>query len=176
MKIINISDKEISYILNLAKKRHDAKPNSIKNTGILIDRNKFNPIENYLPHFIGLLGEYAWAKHTNQNIDEDIYLIRDAEDFNGEEVKTITYYGDGQPELKVKVQEYKTKKPNKYILARTDRNKILKILHADLHKSLQIELLGQISREDFDQKKTQKQYGPNNPLNYVVSLSNMNTI
>ncbi|NDB28158.1 hypothetical protein EB151_01255, partial [archaeon] len=119
---------------------------------------------------------YAWAKHTNQNIDEDIYLIRDAEDFNGEEVKTITYYGDGQPELKVKVQEYKTKKPNKYILARTNRNKILKILHTDLHKSLEIELLGQISREDFDQKKIQKQYGPNNPLNYVVSLSNMNTI
>lgn len=176
MKNIFISKIEIDYLLDLAKKRHDVKPKNIKNTGILISRDKSNPIEDYLPHFIGLLGEYAWAKHTNQNIDEDIYLIRDSEDFNGEEIKTITYFGNGEPELKVKVKEYESKIPNKYILARTDKTKILKVLNSNYSENIKIELLGEISRKDFDIKKIKKCYGYNNPMNYVVGLSNMNTI
>lgn len=173
MKIIKISQKEINFILNLAKKRHDAKPSSIKNTGILISRNISNPLENYLPHFIGLVGEYAWAKHTNQNVDEEIYEIRDSEDFNGEEIKTITYFGAGEPELKIKVNEYQSKKPKKYILARTDKQKILKVLNSNSDDSINVELLGEISRNEFETKKVKKCYGFNNPMNYVVSLSNM---
>lgn len=176
MKTIQISNKEINYILNLAKKRHDAKPKSIKNTGILINRDISNPLENYLPHFIGLLGEYAWAKHTNQEVDEEIYEIRDTQDFNGEEIKTITYFGSGEPELKIKVTEYQTKTPKKYILARTDKQKILKALNNDFNNSINVELLGEISRIEFETKKIKKCYGFNNPMNYVVSLSNMKQI
>jgi hypothetical protein len=176
MKIITISKKEINYVLSLAKKRHDAKPNSIKNTGILIDRNINNPIENYLPHFIGIVGEYAWGKHTNRSVDEDIYEIRDSEDFDGEEIKTITYYGGGEPELKIKVTEFDSKKPKKYILARTNKEKILKALTVNTENSIDIELLGVISRNDFDKNKVKKRYGFNNPLNYIVGLSKMNEV
>lgn len=176
MTIIKLDKKEIDYVLSLAKKRHDAKPSNIKNSGILIDRDVSNPLEDYLPHFIGLVGEYAWAKHTKREVDENIYTIRDNEDFNGEEVKTITYYGDGEPELKVKLKEYENKKPKKYILARTDKNKILNALNSNTQKSIDIELLGEISRDNFDKKKIKKQYGPKNPMNYVISLSKMNKL
>jgi len=173
MTVISITKKEINYILSLAKKRHDAKPSNIKNSGILIDRDLNNPLENYLPHFIGIVGEYAWAKHTNKNIDETIYEIRDDEDFNGEEVKTITYYGTGESELKVKVQEYNNKKPLKYILARTNKDNILKALNSDSQKTLKVELLGEICRSDFEREKIKKRYGQYNPENYVVPLSKM---
>jgi len=176
MITITIKNKEINYIISLAKKRHDAKPSNIKNSGILIDRDLNNPLENYLPHFIGLVGEYAWAKHTNKNIDENVYEIRDDEDFNGEEVKTITYYGTGEPELKVKVQEYNNKKPIKYILARTNKDNILKALNSNSQKTLEIELLGEICRSDFENRKTKKRYGQYNPDNYVVPLSKMNKL
>ena len=176
MKTITITKKEIDYILALAKKRHDAKPNNIKNTGILIDRDVNNPVENYLPHFIGIVGEYAWAKHTNRCVDEDIYEIRDSEDFDGEEIKTITYYGHGEPELKIKVTEFDSKKPKKYILARTNKEKILKALTANAENSIEIELLGVISRDDFNTNKIKKRYGFNNPLNYIVGRSKMNEV
>ena len=176
MKTITITKKEIDYILALAKKRHDAKPNNIKNTGILIDRDVNNPVENYLPHFIGIVGEYAWAKHTNRSVDEDIYEIRDSEDFDGEEIKTITYYGHGEPELKIKVTEFDSKKPKKYILARTNKEKILKALTANAENTIEIELLCVISRDDFDTNKIKKRYGFNNPLNYIVGRSKMNEV
>jgi len=176
MKTITITKKEINYILALAKKRHDAKSDNIKNTGILMDRDLNNPVENYMPHFIGIVGEYAWAKYTNRCIDENIYKIRDSEDFDGEEIKTITYYGFGEPELKIKITEFHCKEPKKYILARTNKDKILKSLINNDEKDIDVELLGIISRDDFNKKKTKKQYGANNPLNYVVSLSNMNIL
>jgi hypothetical protein len=175
MKIVHINNDEIKFALDLAKKRHDAKPNSIRNTGILIDRDKNNPLLNYLPHLIGIFGEMAWAKYTNRKVDEAIYSIRDSEDFEGEEVKTITYFGSGEPELKIKVTEYNTKKPNNYILVRTSKQKIEQILFENIEE-IDVELLGYISRKDFDQKKTKKQYGYNNPLNYVVSLSQMKAV
>lgn len=176
MKTITITKKEINYILALAKKRHDAKSDNIKNTGILMDRDLNNPVENYLPHFIGIVGEYAWAKHTNRSVDENIYEVRDSEDFDGEEIKTITYYGHGEPELKIKVTEFDSKKPKKYILARTNKEKILKALTANTENSIEIELLGVISRDDFDTNKIKKRYGFNNPLNYIVGRSKMNEV
>ena len=109
-------------------------------------------------------------------VDEDIYEIRDSEDFDGEEIKTITYYGHGEPELKIKVTEFDSKKPKKYILARTNKEKILKALTANAENSIEIELLGVISRDDFDTNKIKKRYGFNNPLNYIVGRSKMNEV
>ena len=96
---VSISEKELKNIYSLAKKRHDAKSMSFRNTGILIK----DPKSVYSPHSIGLLGEHAWGKHTGQSVDKNIYDIRDeGEDFTNTEVKTITYFGNGEPELKIK--------------------------------------------------------------------------
>lgn len=172
--VIKINEKDVSKLLDLAKRRHDAKPNSIRNSGILIKRSE-DPLENYLPHFIGIIGEYAWGSLTNKPIDEIIYRIRDSEDFNGEEVKTITYFGAGEPELKIKIREFKEKTPKKYILARINKDNVLETLKTG-KDSIEVELLGQISREDFDSKKKIKKYGANNPYNYIVGLSEMTSL
>ena len=159
---IAISEKELKGIYELAKKRHNAKDDSFRNTGILIP----DPKSVYAPHTIGLLGEYAWGKHTRQEVDAKIYKVRDdGQDFHNTEVKTLTYFGSGEPELKIKKKEFASKTPRLYVLARVDKKDLTNV-----------ELLGTISRVDFEQNKTEKRYGHNNPLNYVVTLSQMNQI
>ena len=162
MITINLTDDELSDIKSLAADRHDAKPVSFRNTGILID----NPSTVYAPHTVGLIGEYAWGKHTGQKIDSSIYDVRDdGEDFAGTEVKTITYTGSGEPELKIKKSEFLSKTPQLYVLARVNQD--------NLH---QVHLLATISRKNFDSLKKEKQYGENKPLNYIVPLSLMDSI
>ena len=159
---ILISQKELKSIYSLAKKRHDSKDMSFRNTGILIK----DPKSVYSPHSIGLLGEHAWGKHIGESVDRKIYKVRDdGEDFAGTEVKTITYFGKGEPELKIKKEEFHSKKPSLYVLARVDKKKLNTV-----------ELLGTISREDFESKKKEKQYRSDNPINYVVPLSDMTKV
>lgn len=156
--IINLTKEEISFVKKLAKKRHNAKNSFIRNRGILMKEGSV-----YDPHTIGLIGELAYAKFSGEEIDETIYAIRDkGQDFNKIEVKTITYFGDGEPELKIKQKEFEAKNPEVYILARVDKKK--------LHE---VELLGKISREDFSKKKMAKRYGRFNPDNWIVPLSLM---
>jgi len=116
---VDISEEELKNIYSLAKERHDAKDLSFRNSNILIDSKNV-----YAPHGIGLLGEHAWGKHTNQSVDKNIYKIRDeGEDFANTELKTITYFGAGEPELKIKKEEFHSKKPSLYVLARVDKKK-----------------------------------------------------
>ena len=158
---VNISNEELKGIYSLAKERHNAKDLSFRNSNILIDSQNV-----YAPHAIGLIGEHAWGKHTNQSVDKNIYKVRDqGEDFTNTEVKTITYFGSGEPELKIKREEFHSKSPSLYVLARVNKKKLN-----------MVELLGTISREDFDNKKEEKQYAPSNPINYVVPLSKMNKV
>ena len=162
MVTVKIEKHELSEISGMARQRHDAKDRSFRNTGILIP----NPSSVYDPHTIGLLGEFAWGKHTNQSIDKKIYKVRDAgEDFADTEIKTITYAGHGEPELKIKKEEFISKKPKLYVLLRVNKKDLTKV-----------QLLGTISREDFCSKKKEKRYGDRNPLNYVVKLSDMDPI
>jgi DNA-directed DNA polymerase III PolC len=162
MVTVQIEPTELEDIKLIAQKRHNAKDKSFRNTGILIP----DPASVYAPHTIGLVGEFAWGKHTNQTIDEKIYDVRDdGQDFHNTEVKTITYFGAGEPELKIKQQEFASKTPALYVLTRVDKNDLTKV-----------DLLGTISREQFDKKKESKQYGPHNPLNYIVKLSDMDEI
>lgn len=177
-KNIQIKEKDLIKLLGLAKQRHDAKPKNIRNTGILIKESKKNIEEQYLPHFIGLIGEFAWGQHSGQVIDEKIHKKGDLTDFQGEEVKTITYFGTGEPELKIKILEFKSKFPNKYILARVRRDQALDFLKdlGSFGSKVEVELLGLISREEFGEKKKVKKYGLNNPFNYVVPLSEMTQI
>jgi len=156
--IINLTKQEVSFAKKLAKKRHNAKNTFIRNRGILMKEGSV-----YDPHIIGLIGEMAYAKHTGEKIDEEIYAVRDkGQDFHKVEVKTITYFGDGEPELKIKQKEFETKSPETYILARVDKKKLSSV-----------ELLGRISREEFDKSKVAKRYGRFNPDNWVVPLSKM---
>lgn len=156
--IINLTKQEVSFIKRLAKKRHNAKNTFIRNRGILMKEGSV-----YDPHTIGLIGEMAYAKFTGEKIDETIYAVRDkGQDFYKVEVKTITYFGEGEPELKIKQKEFETKSPETYILARVDKKKLSSV-----------ELLGKISREEFDKTKVAKRYGRYNPDNWVVPLSKM---
>ena len=101
--VINLTKQEISFAKKLAKKRHNAKNTFIRNRGILMKEGSV-----YDPHTIGLIGEMAYAKFIGEKVDEEIYAVRDkGQDFNKVEVKTITYFGDGEPELKIKQKQFK---------------------------------------------------------------------
>ena len=105
----------------------------------------------------------AYAKFIGEKVDEEIYAVRDkGQDFNKVEVKTITYFGDGEPELKIKQKEFETKSPEVYVLVRVNKKKLDSV-----------ELLGKISREEFDKNKIAKRYGRFNPDNWIVPLSKM---
>lgn len=156
--LVKLTKKEISFAKKLAKKRHNSKNSFIRNRGILMKEGSI-----YDPHTIGLIGELAYAKFSGEEIDETIYSVRDkGQDFHKIEIKTITYFGDGEPELKIKQKEFETKSPETYILIRVDKKKLSSV-----------ELLGKISREEFDKNKVAKRYGRFNPDNWVVPLSKM---
>lgn len=157
--IIELTNEELQWCKSQAQKRHDKKDVLFRDTGILM-----RDIDSlYLPHISGIVGEKAYGKLIGKEVDTDLYDVRDnGEDFEGVEVKTITYFGSGEPELKIKKREYDSKTPRLYVLARVNRNNLNKV-----------ELLGKITRESFDENKRSKQYGPDNPENWVVGLSSM---
>jgi hypothetical protein len=170
MKVI-LTDCQVEFARELAKKRHEAKNISFKNSGILTNTRKTTLVEEYIysrehkPHFLGLLGEIAYASITGQKIDTKIYSVRDSGfDVGNVEIKTSTWMGSGV-ELKIKKQEFEQKHPDKYVLARIDENKFFIV-----------ELVGQISRRNFDRFKSIKQYKPNNPINYVVGVNCLTSI
>ena len=155
---IHFTDHEIYKARDLARQRHDAKDISFRNAHQL---GKYE--SEYDAHTIGILGELAWAKYSNQEIDENIYPVRDpGEDFPHVEVKAITYFGHQEPELKIKKTEYEERDPGMYVLIRINKKNLNKV-----------EILGTISKPSFDQLKVEKQYGPNLPVNYIVPLSVM---
>ena len=163
---ISLNKKQIKKAIELAMKRHDSKNKSFRSKGTLIniDEKNFKDLEKqYLPHLIGVIGEMAWSIATGQSMDESIYSVRDlGEDFKDTEIKTITYFGDGEPELKIKVSEYEKKIPKLYVLIRFDMKKT-------------VEILGTITRESFDLVKKKKKYGAGKPMNYIVPISKMET-
>ena len=167
MKIL-LNDRQIEFARELAKRRHEAKNIRFKNSGILTDTNKTTLVEKYIydknhkPHFLGLLGEISYALVTDQKIDTAIYSVRDRGfDVGNVEIKTSTWRGN-DIELKIKKEEFETKCPEKYVLVRVSENSF----HI-------VELVGEINRGDFDRWKRMKQYGPNNPINYIVGVDRL---
>ncbi len=168
-----LNKKQFNYCYKLAKQRHDAKHASFRNKNQIMPddkremfENKFSVDKQYMPHFLGVVGELAWSLYTGDKVDENIYSVRDGgEDFKGIEIRTLTYQGDGEPELKVKVSEYEERKPPElYVL-----------IHFDMKTNV-VNILGKITRENFDNNKIKKKYGRYLPLNYVVPLSKMEKI
>jgi hypothetical protein len=162
---IKIPQQKQKMAMEVAILRHEAKNQSFRNSSILT-KDKDTGIPNeYMPHYIGALGEIAWSILTGENIDREIYPVRDGgQDFSGIEIKTITYFGNGEPELKITKKEYSERKPpNLYVLARTN----IKSYEPE------VEILGKITRNEFDRLKIEKQYGINKPVNYILPLSKM---
>lgn len=172
--LINLTAAELRDCIDLAQQRHDAKHASFRNRDTaefanpakeaLSGHKKINIPQEYMAHFIGLLGEAAYAKHTEQEVDRAIYAVRDGgEDFPSLEVKAITYRGKGEPELKIPVQEFaKRNSVETYVLARVD-----------IENPHKVELLGYISRSDFEKLARVKKYGRYKPTNMVVGASQM---
>jgi len=166
-----LNKQQLEYALDLAVRRHDAKHSSFRNKTTEKFRNetkgkmseKFKVDFQYMAHFLGVIGELGWSLVTGERLDETIYAVRDGgQDFEGVEVKTITYMGAGEPELKIPVREYEIRKPpNLYVLVRFNAN------------NNEVEVLGKISRKKFDEVKKRKRYGYDKPLNYIVPLSLM---
>jgi hypothetical protein len=164
--IIELTDEQLNSAIEIAKKRHEAKNMSFRNKRISSsEETLFGLPKEYSPHIIGAIGEMAWSIASNEPMDEQIYKVRDSgRDFSsGVDVKTITYSGTGEPELKIQLKEYERKTPTKYILA-----------HFDMKRT--VNLLGQITREDFDVKKKKRKYGAGKPMNYIIPLSLMEKI
>ena len=169
---IKLGKNELQYLYDLARARHDAKHKSFRNASQIMPEHKrvefrdtFDIEKEYMPHFLGLVGEYAWSQHSGEPLDETIYAVRDpGEDFKGVEVKTVTYFGAGEPELKIKVEEYEEKTPETYVLARFSM------------KSREVEVLGTITRHDFEKCKVKKKYGRNLPTNFIVPVSKMRKV
>tara|TARA_R110002020_G_scaffold103752_3_gene243101 strand:- start:13851 stop:14384 length:534 start_codon:yes stop_codon:yes gene_type:complete len=165
---------QLNYALELAKQRHDAKHASFRNKDVARFMNEkkeelsdeFRVDKQYMAHFLGVIGELGYALATDQKVDEEIYSVRDSgQDFDGVEVKTITYMGAGEPELKITMKEYEQRTPPKlYVLVRFNL------------KNHEVEVLGEITRESFDMTKKKKRYGASLPMNYIVPLSKMENI
>lgn len=99
----------------------------------------------------------AYASAVGGRIDTNIYSVRDTgADIGDVEVKTSTWMGN-DIELKVQKKHFETKKPSKYVLVRIDENAFRTV-----------EVLGEISWEDFNRHKTIRQYKSNGPVNYIV--------
>lgn len=172
--LIKLTEAELRDCIDLAQQRHDAKHASFRNRDTaefaneakasLASHEKISVPTEYMAHFIGLLGEAAYAKHTGQEVDRAIYAVRDGgEDFPSLEVKTITYRGKGEPELKIPVGEFAARDTvETYVLAR-----------ANTDDPQKVELLGKIDREQFEQIAKIKKYGRYKPTNMVVGASQM---
>ena len=166
MKII-FNKEQLKKAIEIAVARHEAKDKSFRTKDIYFnkEKNSLGIANEYMPHLIGVVGEMAWAILNNLNLDEGIYKVRDCgEDFDGVEIKTTTYFGYGEPELKIKQQEFYKKTPNTYVLVRVNP------------KNLDTEILGKITRKNFENLKVVKKYGENLPVNFVVPLSKMEKI
>ena len=166
-----LDKKQLNYALGLAMKRHDAKHSSFRNkdtTRFMNDSKgqmseQFSVDKQYMAHFLGVIGQLGYSLATGETIDENIYSVRDdGQDFEGVEVKTITYMGSGEPELKITVKEYEQRKhPKLYVLTRFNL------------KNNEVEVLGRITRPQFDKVKIKKRYGSSLPMNFIIPLSKM---
>jgi hypothetical protein len=165
---IKFTDEQLLYARELAYKRHEAKHPSFKNKRRLGDFEKKTKVDQFVKHpthkahFLGILGEMAYASLVNGSIDENIYKIRDTGfDVDDVEVKASTRLSD-DIELKVEKKHYETKFPKKYVLVRIDENAFRTV-----------EVIGEIEREDFNKCKKVKQYRPNYPINYIVGIKHL---
>ena len=162
---LTLTQDELDYCKGLGVKRHMAKHPSFRDKSAVPTKQLYTGES----HVLGILGEYAYHKVTGSKIDECIYERGDAgydfeEDGSTVEVKVSTF-GPSGTELKVPKREYQRYKPDEYVLAYIGKGKFN-----------EVNVLGKISRENFDKKKREKQYGPRYPVNYIVGAEDLDAL
>jgi len=186
MNTVKIDSEVLKDLVLVGKKRHEAKDISFRNQSKHGRFQKYREdtdvtvygmtvTKRHIPHIAGVIGEYAYGKLIGEDIDREIYAVRDnGIDFkNGAEVKTSTFYSgnSGQTELKIPRKEYVERSPSIYVLARLSSNILMKS-----PPSIKVEILGQISTKKFDSLKTEKQYIKGGPVNFVVKESDLEPV
>jgi len=178
---VRIDSRQIKELVQVGKNRHEAKDISFRNVSKHGNFEKYKvnkPINIYgqevtqrhIPHIAGVIGEYAYGKLIGEDIDRNIYSVRDdGVDFkNGAEVKTSTFYSSSreETELKIPKKEYSERSPKLYILARLSSEALKKS-----PPFLVVEILGEISSSKFESIKEVRQYTAGGPVNYIVKES-----
>tara|TARA_R110000824_G_scaffold16999_2_gene69599 strand:- start:151 stop:684 length:534 start_codon:yes stop_codon:yes gene_type:complete len=169
--LINFTDKEVAWAIDMGQQRHGAKHNSFR------EKSRMGSISKVFggSHILGVLGELAYEKYTGIEMDRNIYSVRDrGYDFKTSknsdknfkiDIKTITYNGEGEKELKIKVSEYAKNIPDEYVLIYIDKDNLKEAT-----------ILGCISRSNFEKNKKEKQYRRDYPSNYYVGESSLRAI
>ena len=162
--VVTLTEDELAYCKALGVKRHLAKHPSFRNSRDYRKQQFAGEI-----HMIGVMGEYAYHKLTGCELDKNIYATGDGgQDFehNGKKVEVrVSTFGPSGTELKVPKREYQRYKPDEYVLAYIGKGKFN-----------EVNVLGKISRENFDKKKREKQYGPRYPVNYIVGVEDLDAL
>jgi hypothetical protein len=163
---IKLNKSELKEALDLASQRHEAKHVSVRDTGPKMTSAaesklaKFIGDPRYKPHFLGMLGEIAYAKMRGGEVNKEIYSKGDDNtgDVGNVEVKTSTWKG---PDIDLKITqrevEKKENQPLKYALMRVDEDNFS-----------EVEFIGEIYREEFLLKAKKKKYRLGFPMNYVL--------
>ena len=166
MQLINLSNEELYEALDLATKRHESKHVSFRDSGPKMTKKYKTKLVDFIgdvrykPHFLGLLGEIAYAKFVGGKVNKEIYSGGDNHkgDVGRVEVKTSTWFG---PNIELKITEREVDKienqPEKYALMRVNEEIFWKI-----------EFVGEINRKDFIKKAIKKKYKPEYPMNYIL--------
>lgn len=121
-------------------------------------KDTWNQKDRAYPHFLGLTGEIAVATFYGLSVDRSIHAHGDMADFGDVEVKTSTWMMP-DIELKVKINEFYRKCPEFYILSRIDPS-----------SKAYVDLMGFISRREFDRRKREKRYQADNFYVGIESL------
>ena len=162
--VVKLTEDELAYCKALGVKRHMAKHPSFRNSRNYRKQQFAGEI-----HMIGVMGEYAYHKLTGCELDKNIYATGDGgQDFehNGKKVEVrVSTFGPSGTEVKVPKREYQRHKPDEYVLVYIGKNKFN-----------EVNVLGKISRENFDKKKREKQYGPRYPVNYIVGAEDLDAL
>ena len=171
-KIVRLTGKELKKAATVGMGREDAKtvaswmPKNEEDLGNKIYKYIREP--KHRSHFLGLLGELAYAKFVGGEINEEIYFNRGDDgrgDVGSAEVKASTWKGD-DIELKVTQREYNNKeRPEKYVLVRVSER-----------TPSMVEMVGEVSAERFEAEKRVKQYRPGYPVNYIMGADDLDEV
>jgi hypothetical protein len=128
MRLYTLTNKEVNKAIHFAVD--------------LVAAGKKGTIENYI---IGTLGEMGYAKHTNSEVNLEVYQRGKGDngaDFKGVQVKTTTW-SRSDKELKVN-EEDRCLKNNSI--------KKLVLMHTTLKNRNEVYLIGEVSKENFLKK------------------------
>lgn len=139
--VITLNEKQMNWCKELAMKRSGSMNHAETKNSINCFKNK----EGWHRHYVGLLGEYAYAQYTGQKVD-DVTIGKGDKgiDFaDGVDVKTST--SKYRPNLLIFVKQFQRKVADRYVLAWLDLPRV--------------ELIGSITRKKFIEVKEIKNLG-----------------